>query len=231
MRWSRQRRLWSDVYFFFVSSPLGRTRTLPGPVGCPCFIPSFNSTRVKGCCLGIGAASSRFGGLSPPLPSSALSAMTNPPENKERLVELAYRRSIERLQLQAEVANFADQRSLVFATLSIASAALVFGALKETSSENSAIGAAIFFCLAAAVSATAAMPGKVYSAGSKAAEIRHAIDQDIVFASVLLGLCENNDFYIDRNEQTAKTRAHMYRFSILLFLVGVTLSLFGFYSQ
>ncbi|WP_297537273.1 hypothetical protein [Roseovarius sp.] len=134
------------------------------------------------------------------------------------------------LQTQALIANAADQRSLVFATLSTAAAAIVFGALEKANNINLAIGTAIFFCLAAVFAAIAALPGKVYLAGSKASEIRHAIDEDTDYQAVLLGLCENNDSYIDHNENLAATRAHIYRFAVFLFVVAVLIALVGFNS-
>jgi hypothetical protein len=151
--------------------------------------------------------------------------MSLPSDNQTLLVELAYKRSMDTLQTQALIANAADQRSLVFATLSTASAAIVFGALEQANTIELAIGTAVFFCLAAVFAAIAALPGKVYLAGSKSSEIRHAIDD---YNAVLLGLCENHDLYIDHNEKLAATRAHIYRFAVVLFLVAVLIALAGF---
>lgn len=154
--------------------------------------------------------------------------MSLPSDNQTLLVELAYKRSMDTLQTQALIANAADQRSLVFATLSTASAAIVFGALEQANTIELAIGTAVFFCLAAVFAAIAALPGKVYLAGSKSSEIRHAIDENTDYNAVLLGLCENNDLYIDHNEKLAATRAHIYRFAVVLFLVAVLIALAGF---
>ena len=149
-------------------------------------------------------------------------------ENREKLVELAYKRSNDVLQAQAAIANATDQRALVFATLSIAAAALVFNALNKGDGVFFAKGAAIFFCVSAACTTISASPGSLYPAGSKASLLTPSINADISYSAALLGLANNNDEYIDANEKGAKWRAHFYRFAILLFGVGVGFSLLGF---
>ena len=181
--------------------------------------------RVRGCCSGIGAATIGFFGVS--FPSESF-AMTHPNENQERLLELAYSRSKDALQAQATFATSADQRSLVFSTLSVAAAATVFGSLKDTSGASLATGSSLFFCLSALCGAVSAVPGRLYTSGAKAAELTDLLDTETSYASALLGLCKNNDVYIAKNENSARLRAHFYRFAVFLFLFGVGLSLVGF---
>ena len=154
--------------------------------------------------------------------------MTHPEENREKLVDLAYRRSSDVLQAQASIASASDQRALVFATLSVAAAALVFSTLKDNGNEVLAQGTAVFFCISAVFTTISAAPGRLFIAGSKAALLKSTIDSDTSYHSALYGLALNNDEYIDQNEHSAKWRAHCYRFSVALFLVGVSLTLFGF---
>ena len=154
--------------------------------------------------------------------------MTHQNDNREKLVELAYKRSSDVLQAQAAIASASDQRALVFATLSVAAAALVFSALTKGDEIFYAQGAAIFFCVSAVFTTFSASPGALYSAGSKAALLKTSIEADTPYDSALLGLCNNNDEYIDSNERAAQWRAHSYRFAMLLFIFGVAMSLVGF---
>ena len=156
--------------------------------------------------------------------------MTEPhvSENQKRLIELAYNRSCLRLDTQQEIANSSDQRSLVFSTLSIAAAALIFGSLNVPTSRAFAVGAALLFGVAALSSALSALPQKQYSAGSHAKDLDKAILEDINEYKVLRGLCTNNDEYIEFNETRARTRAHFYRFGIFVFIVGVVVAAMGF---
>ncbi|MEQ5827993.1 hypothetical protein J3456_11565 [Sulfitobacter sp. NFXS29] len=149
-------------------------------------------------------------------------------DNAKTLIELSYSRCYDRLQLQASIASAADQRALVSSTLSIAAAALVFGALADAGSIFLRIGSAVFFSGAALFSSLSAMPGKLYSAGGTASELEKAIDDDADYHGVLLGFCQNFDLDIAENEKTASTRAHLYRFAILLFTIGIGLALVAF---
>ena len=154
--------------------------------------------------------------------------MTHPNENQERLLDLAYSRSKDALQAQATLATSSDQRSLVFSTLSVAAAATVFGSLKDTTGASLATGSSLVFCLSAFCGAVSAVPGKLYTSGAKASEITDLVETEISYASALLGLCKNNDVYIAANESSARQRAHVYRFAVFLFLIGVGFSLVGF---
>ncbi len=168
-----------------------------------------------------------MGFFEPSLPSELL-VMTQSTENQIKLVKLAYSRSSATLQAQATIASASDQRALVFSTLSVAAAALVFGALSQPTGSFAAIGAAVLFCFAALLSAVSAMPGKLHGFTSKYSELRDAVERDLNIESVLVGLCSNNDEYLEKNEQEAVWRAHCYRFAVFVFLIGVSWSLISF---
>ena len=151
--------------------------------------------------------------------------MTN---NQKKVSELIYQRTTMRLDAQSSFASSADQRSLVFATLSIAAGALVFSALENSTSNQPAAISAFFFSLAAAFSSLAAVPQKFFTAGSSASELSDLANQDFDFHEILLGLAHNNDQYIDHNELGARLRGHIYRLSIVFFLFGISASLWGY---
>ncbi|MFG6592070.1 hypothetical protein [Sulfitobacter sp. 1A12157] len=113
-------------------------------------------------------------------------------------------------------------------TLSIAAAALVFGALADSENSFLRIGSALFFSGAALFSSLSAMPGKLYSAGGTASELREAINDNANYHDVLLVLCENFDLDIADNEKTASKRAHLYRFAKVLFAIGISLAICAF---
>jgi len=156
--------------------------------------------------------------------------MVNNPisENQEQLISLVYARTSARLESQLQIATANDQRSLVFATISIAAAAVIFGSLKGSNVVFFAQGSAAFLCVSAFFSACAALPQKMFTSGSKSMELREFIDCDSSFNEVLLGLSENNDGYINNNEFAAKLRTDIYKFSVVLFLVGILIALGGF---
>ena len=154
-----------------------------------------------------------------------MNTLTN---NQEKLIDLAYKRSVATLQAQAAIAAASDQRALVFSTLSVAAATLVFGALNRPSADISAAGAAVLFCISALASAVSAVPGKLHGSTSRYTELSELIQQDHAFANVLVGICSNNDKDLEENEKSAVWRSHAYRFSVFVFLIGVVWSLVSF---
>ena len=156
--------------------------------------------------------------------------MTTDPDNSTKLVELAYKRSCDALQAQASIASASDQRALVFSTLAIAAAALVYNALKDGEASGSGVGASMFFCASALASAFSAAPGRIYSNGAKADELEEFIQDDTPYTKVLYGISKNNSHYIDENEKPAKLRAVFYRLGLVLFAVGGLIALFGFFA-
>lgn len=154
--------------------------------------------------------------------------MTKPTENQLALVGLAYSRSKDSLQAQSVIASAADQRALVFSTLSIAAAALVYGALNQHGEATSAIGTSVFFCLSSLSAAISALPGRLHGFTSKYNEMSNSVEFDRPLEEVLVGLCANNDEYLDLNERSASWRAHFYRFAVFVFLFGACWSLVGF---
>ena len=189
----------------------------------------FSSALVSGCCFGTGAAARGSGFFDVSSEEPAMSD-TQLSANQMKLIDLAYTRSCQRLDTQQEIANASDQRALVFSTLSIASSALIFGALNSASGKACAVGSAVFFGVAALSSALSALPQKQYSTGSHAKDLEESIKDDTNEYKVLRGLCVNNDEYIDFNEGRAGARAHFYRFGIFAFIVGILISAIGFAS-
>ena len=151
-------------------------------------------------------------------------------ENQRKLIDLAYTRSCMRLEAQQQIANASDQRSLVFASLSIAAAALIFSAFESLSERFFSVGSALFFSLAAFSAALSALPQKHYSPGSHARDLETFIQNDTAEHSVLLGLNKNNDADADSNEVSARCRAHLYRFGIFSFILGIIIAAIGFIS-
>ena len=149
-------------------------------------------------------------------------------DNQKRLIELAYTRSCLRIDAQQEIANSSDQRALVFSTLSIAAAALIFGSLNTQQVREFAIGSALLFGLAALSSALSALPQTQYSTGSHAKDLGQSIQEDTNEHMILMGLSSNNDGYIDFNEASARRRAHFYRFGVFVFIAGVLVAALGF---
>ena len=146
-------------------------------------------------------------------------------DNNQVLIELAYSKSKERLEAQLQIALSCDQRSLVFSTLSIAAAALIFRA--DDGLDSFFTGAAVFYCLGSIFAAFSAFPQKQYLNGSHGKDLRGAIEADSPYHGVLLGLVANNDWCIDQNESLSIARNRFYRFAIFLFLIASVLVLLG----
>lgn len=145
-----------------------------------------------------------------------------PEENQRALAREAYRRSEKRLDAQLAVALAHDQRSYVLAAVSIAAAGFM-GALKPAAWPQVAVGAAMFFAASALAAALSALPIALFTAGSKAGDLKQHVDDNTSEIRVVAGLSANNDFYIGENDRKTRVTVFFYRLAVIFFCLGLIL--------
>jgi hypothetical protein len=148
-------------------------------------------------------------------------------ENQEKLILEAYRRTENRLVVQAEFAIASDQRALVLATVSVALAAVIAALSQGTDSSRLLIGSTLLLSVSSLFAILAAWPQGMKTSGSKYAELKREIESNQRYVDVVAGLCLNNDDYIDFNERRAVFRSHLYRLAIVLSALGMFLAVIG----
>jgi hypothetical protein len=145
-----------------------------------------------------------------------------PEENQRALVREAYRRSEKRLDAQLAAALAHDQRSYVLAAVSVAAAGFM-GALAPAVWPGVAAGAAMFFAAGALFAALSALPIALYTAGSRAGDLKQHVDDNTSEVRVIAGLSANNDFYIVENDRKTRVSAFAYRLAVIFFCLGLVL--------
>lgn len=140
----------------------------------------------------------------------------------EKIYAEMLRQTERRLDAQRERAVTRDQRALVVAAFSSAFA----GATARTWSENgggASGGAVAFLAIAAIFAAFSALPRPIHGAGSQFKSLAGLAQMVENHASFLASLGRMNDALINLNDRRELVAEHCYRFSLLLFAVGVAL--------
>jgi hypothetical protein len=148
-------------------------------------------------------------------------------EDQEALLREAYRRSEKRLENQQALAIAFDTRSLLHAAVTVAVLAYVVSNINIGASGVYFKGSAWFLTASLICATISAIPTRLYTAGSSHSELSDLIDAGYDELVVIKGLAENNDKFIIRNDFTANLRASFYRISIILFVIGLMISLAG----
>ena len=149
------------------------------------------------------------------------------PQNIAKIGEEAYRQSVLRLQAQERRMLAADQRSLVFAAVAVASSTFAVFVGSEDRFKDAALVAALLFILAAVFAVIAARATKVVAAHPKFKDFEQYLSGEYEFAAVLQVFGEQNDGCHEANEARMKVSNGCYNFSMFMYVLGLAFAAWG----
>ncbi|MDT8344908.1 MAG: hypothetical protein RQ752_10820 [Thermohalobaculum sp.] len=115
----------------------------------------------------------------------------------------------------------ADNRSLVFAAVAVASATLVIGGASSIAGSPLWSGGVVAFVLSAAFSVVAARGTGVIAAHPKFNDFSKYLDESYSFDSVIAEFGKQNDDCERRNNDAMKLNNRVYNFAIFVYVLGL----------
>ena len=142
----------------------------------------------------------------------------------QEIIAKAFELSQQRLGVQLETANFADQRAMTFAGLQVATTAI----LATLSAGNWMTSFAAALMLAGAImSFYTVLPSKMYVAGSKFSDLEDDFEAKKSITDVYLELGAFTDEAIGKNEDIRKKTNDIFKASFALSVIALAFAVLG----
>ena len=142
----------------------------------------------------------------------------------QEIIAKAFELSQQRLGVQLETANFADQRAMTFAGLQVATTAI----LATLSAGNWMTSFAAALMLAGAImSFYTVLPSKMYVAGSKFSDLEDDFEAKKSITDVYLELGAFTDEAIGKNEDIRKKANDIFKASFALSVIALAFAVLG----